>query len=37
MGFSYIFTSKVLVVIADLEVPSKQGRKLTYIKVTGTS
>jgi hypothetical protein len=33
MGVSYIFTLKVLVVIADLEVSSKQGRKLTYIKV----
>lgn len=37
MGVSYIFTLKVLVVIADLEVSSKQGRKLTYIKVAGTS
>lgn len=32
---AYIFALKVLVVISDLEVSSKQGRELTYIKVAG--
>ena len=35
-GVYYIFALKVLVVVADLEVSPKQGRKLTYIKVAGT-
>ena len=32
-GIWYIFALKVLVVISDLEMSSKQGRELTYIKV----
>lgn len=36
MGIYYIFALKVLVVIANLEVSSKQGRKLTNIKFAVT-
>ena len=33
MGIWYIFALEILVVISDLEMSSKQRRKLTYIKV----